>query len=99
MDTWEPTLSTGPLLGIAVIAVAVILVMVIRFKIHAFITLISVSALTALAAGIPFELVVPTMTEGFGKTLASVAGWWKTPAVRSPSRMLSSAGLVRSGPL
>lgn len=73
MDTWEPTLSTGPLLGIAVIAVAVILVMVIRFKIHAFITLISVSALTALAAGIPFEKVVPTMTEGFGKTLASVA--------------------------
>ena len=73
MDTWEPTLSTGPLLGIAVIAVAVILVMVTRFKIHAFITLISVSALTALAAGIPFELVVPTMTEGFGKTLASVA--------------------------
>lgn len=71
--SWDPTLSTGPLLGIAVVAVAVILLMVIKFKIHAFITLIIVSALTALAAGIPFEKVVPIMTEGFGKTLASVA--------------------------
>lgn len=73
METWEPTLSTGPLLVIAAVAVAVILVMVIRFKIHAFITLVSVSALTALAAGIPLEGIVPTMTEGFGSTLASVA--------------------------
>ena len=28
MDTWEPTLSTGPLLGIAVAAIAVTLVSV-----------------------------------------------------------------------
>ena len=34
METWEPTLSTGPLLGIAVAAVAVILVLVIYFKLQ-----------------------------------------------------------------
>lgn len=73
MDTWEPTLGTAPLLGIAAAAVALILVMVIYFRIHAFITLITVSALTALATGIPLEGVVPTMTDGFGSTLASVA--------------------------
>ena len=55
METWEPTLSTGPLLGIAVAAIAVILVLVIYFKLHAFLTLLVVSALTALAAGIPLE--------------------------------------------
>ena len=73
MDTWEPTLGTAPLLGIAAAAVATILLMVIYFRIHAFITLITVSALTALATGIPLEGVVPTMTDGFGSTLASVA--------------------------
>lgn len=73
MDTWEPTLGTAPLLGVAAAAVAMILLMVIYFRIHAFITLITVSALTALATGIPLEGVVPTMTDGFGSTLASVA--------------------------
>ncbi|MER0080441.1 hypothetical protein ABRP87_10980, partial [Corynebacterium sp. KPL2830] len=42
METWEPTLSTGTLLGIAVAAVAVILVLVIYFKLHAFLTLLVV---------------------------------------------------------
>ena len=51
MDTWEPTLSTGPLLGIAVAAIAVILVLVIYFKLHAFLTLLVISALTALGCG------------------------------------------------
>lgn len=73
MDTWQPVLGAGPLLGIAVGAVALILVMVMYFKVHAFLTLIIVSALTAVAAGIPFAGVVPTLTEGFGSTLASVA--------------------------
>jgi len=73
METWEPTLSTGPLLGIAVAAVAVILVLVIYFKLHAFLTLLVVSALTALASGIPLEGIVPTMTESFSSTLGSVA--------------------------
>ena len=73
MDTWEPTLSTGPLLGIAVAAIAVTLVLVIYFKLHAFLTLLVVSALTALAAGIPLDGIVPTMTESFSSTLGSVA--------------------------
>ncbi|MBK4160907.1 GntP family permease [Corynebacterium macginleyi] len=73
METWEPTLSTGPLLGIAVAAIAVILVSVIYFKLHAFLTLLVVSALTALAAGIPLEGIVPTMTQSFSSTLGSVA--------------------------
>lgn len=73
METWEPTLSTGPLLGIAVAAIAVILVLVIYFKLHAFLTLLVVSALTALAAGIPLEGIVPTMTQSFSSALGSVA--------------------------
>ncbi|CAB0584750.1 GntP family permease [Corynebacterium diphtheriae] len=73
MEDWVPTLSAGPLLGIATAAIALILVLVIVFKLHAFLTLIIVSAATGLAAGIPLEGIVPTMTKGFGSTLASVA--------------------------
>lgn len=73
MDTWEPTLGAGPLLGIAAAAIAVILFCVIVLKLHAFLTLVLVSAATAFAAGIPISGILPTMTEGFGKTLASVA--------------------------
>ncbi|AKE42233.1 H+/gluconate symporter family protein [Corynebacterium kutscheri] len=73
MSTWEPTLGAAPLLAIAAAAVAVILLLIIYFKAHAFVTLIVVSVLTALAAGIPLSGVVATLTSGFGSTLASVA--------------------------
>ncbi|WP_010523898.1 GntP family permease [Nesterenkonia sp. F] len=73
MDDWTQTLGTGPLLGIAAAAVAVILILIIRFRVHAFITLVVVSALTAIAAGVPISAVYDTMSEGFGSTLASVA--------------------------
>ncbi|AGF72411.1 GntP family permease [Corynebacterium halotolerans] len=73
MDTWEQTLGAGPLLGIAAAAIAVILILIIGFRIHAFLTLIIVSALTAIVAGIPINSVVDVMLDGFGGTLASVA--------------------------
>lgn len=73
MDTWEPTLTAGPLLGIAAAAIALILVMVIYFRIHAFVTLVIVSVLTAIAAQIPLAGVPQTLAEGFGSTLSSVA--------------------------
>src|SRR5699024_9373030 len=73
METWEPTMSAGPLLGIALAAIVLILLLVIKFRIHAFVTLIIVSALTAIAAGIPIAGVVPTIIDGFGSNIYSVA--------------------------
>ena len=69
--TWE--LPTAGLLGLAAAAVAVLLGLIIGARVHAFLALVLVSALTALAAGVPFEAVVPTMLSGFGGTLAAVA--------------------------
>lgn len=66
-------LSTGPLLAIAVAAIAVLLVLIIRFKLHAFFALIIVSILTALAAGIAVDEVVGVVIDGFGGTVGSVA--------------------------
>ncbi|WP_159940778.1 MULTISPECIES: GntP family permease [unclassified Nocardiopsis] len=73
MENFEPVYGTGPLLGIAAGAIALLLFLIIRLKLHAFIALILVSVLTALAAGIPVAGVVPTLLDGFGGTLANVA--------------------------
>ncbi|MBE1513513.1 GntP family permease [Nesterenkonia halotolerans] len=73
LEGWEQTLGTGPLLGIAAASIAVLLLLIIRFKVHAFVALILVSLLTAAAAGIPTAQIVPVLTSGFGSTLASVA--------------------------
>lgn len=72
-DPVQPAYSAGILLTIAAAAVAVLLFLIMRLKLHAFVALILVSFLTALVTKIPFADVVPTMLGGFGSTLASVA--------------------------
>ena len=66
-------LSTPALLGIAVAAILLLLVLIMKFKVHAFLSLIIVSLLTAVATGIPTESLMPTLLGGFGSTLGSVA--------------------------
>ncbi|EMY34468.1 gluconate permease [Arthrobacter crystallopoietes BAB-32] len=67
------TLSTPALLGVAAAAIAALLVLIIRFRVHAFLALILVSLLTAVATGIGAADIVPTLLGGFGTTLGSVA--------------------------
>ncbi|GAA3676474.1 MULTISPECIES: GntP family permease [Yimella] len=69
----QPAYSSGVLLLIAAAAVAVLLLLIMRFKLHAFVALVLVSFLTALATKVSFEKVVPTLLDGFGSTLANVA--------------------------
>ncbi|WP_174775260.1 GntP family permease [Cryobacterium sp. Hb1] len=66
-------LGTPALLGVAAGAIAVLLVLIMKFKVHAFLSLIIVSLLTAVATGIPTARLMPTLLEGFGGTLAGVA--------------------------
>ncbi len=68
-----PVLGTVPLLLIAAAAVGLLLFLIIRLKLHAFLSLVLVSLLTALATRIPLTDIVSTMLGGFGGTLASVA--------------------------
>ncbi len=73
MPPIEPAYGTATLLLIAVGAVAVLLVLILRFRLHAFVSLVLVSLATALVAKVPFADVVPTLLQGFGSTLATVA--------------------------
>jgi GntP family gluconate:H+ symporter len=72
-DVVEPAWSAGVLLAIAGIGVLVLLFLIMKVKLHAFLALVLVSLLVALAARIPVEEVVGVLTDGFGSTLASVA--------------------------
>lgn len=65
--------STGYLLTIAALAICALLVLIMKFKVHAFASLIIVSAGVAFATGIPSGSILNTMLGGFGSTLASVA--------------------------
>ncbi len=73
MEAIEPAYGTGPLLLIAAASIAVLLFLVMKVRLHAFVSLTLVSLLVALATRIPLADVVPTLLDGFGSTLASVA--------------------------
>ncbi|STO54763.1 gluconate permease [Canicola haemoglobinophilus] len=66
-------MASSSLVLIALGSIIALLILIIRFKMHAFVALILVSLLTALATGIPVDKILPTLLTGFGNTLASVA--------------------------
>ena len=72
MENWEQTLSAGPLLGIAAAGILLILFLIIKLKLHAFVTLILVSVLTAIVAGIPVGGLYDVVMGGFRSTLGDV---------------------------
>ncbi|WP_030485458.1 GntP family permease [Nocardioides aequoreus] len=73
MEALEPAYSTPVMLVIAAAAVALLLVLIMVVRLHAFLALIVVSAVTAVAAGIPLGDVPAVMIEFFSTTLGSVA--------------------------
>ena len=65
-------MSTTALLGVAAVSIVVLLFLVIRVKMSAFVALLLVSLLTALAGGIPVANVMPTLIAGMGGTLGAI---------------------------
>jgi gluconate:H+ symporter, GntP family len=66
-------MGAATLLILAIIAIAVLLALVIKLEVPAFVALLLVSMGTALATGIPMADVVPVMVAGMGKVLGPVA--------------------------
>lgn len=66
-------MSTTYLLAVAIFAIAALLLLVIKFKWPAYVGLLAVSVVTAAAAGIPIDQIIPTVISGMGNTLGSVA--------------------------
>ncbi len=73
MEAIDPAYGATTLLLIAAGAVALLLFLIMRVKLHAFISLVLVSVLTAIVAGIPVGDVPDALSFGFSNTLGSVA--------------------------
>ncbi|WP_216206735.1 GntP family permease [Amycolatopsis aidingensis] len=73
--------STGGLLTLAAVSIAVLLLLIIRFRMEPFIALIVIGLLTALAAGLPVGTIVGSaqgasdslLEDGFGGVLGHIA--------------------------
>ncbi len=66
-------MGTTGLLLTALAAVAVLLILVIKIELPAFVAMLLVAMGTALVTGIPLEGVVPALVKGMGNVLGSVA--------------------------
>ncbi|MDP3229495.1 MAG: GntP family transporter [Acidovorax sp.] len=66
-------MSSFALLGIAAGGIALLLLMIIRWQVHAFVAMMVVSLLVAFATGMPIGDIVSTIVSGMGGTLGSVA--------------------------
>ena len=73
MEAIQPAHSTAVLLLIAAAAVALLLFLIMKVRLHAFVSLVLVSLITAVVAGIPIADVPTALLTGFGSTLGSVA--------------------------
>jgi GntP family gluconate:H+ symporter len=73
-DTVEPITSAGHAqLGIAVLAgIAVIVLLITKFKLHAFLSLTIGSLALGAVAGAPLDKVITSFTAGLGSTVAGV---------------------------
>lgn len=66
-------MSTLTLLGIGLGSIALLLLLIIRWQVHAFVAMLLVSLLVALATGMPTGDIISTLISGMGGTLGSVA--------------------------
>jgi gluconate:H+ symporter, GntP family len=87
-------LGTPLLLTIAAAGVALLLLMIIRFKIQAFVALLTVSILGAVAAQIPLKDVFTVVANGVGSTMGKVALLIALGAILG--RMIEVSGGVQS---
>ncbi|KAK47499.1 GntP family permease [Caballeronia sp. LZ029] len=68
-----PAVHGSMLLLYAVIAIAVLILMIARYKVYPFLVLMIVSVLLALAVGMPMDKIVKSFETGNGNTLGHIA--------------------------
>ncbi|MDH3290490.1 MAG: GntP family permease [Gemmatimonadota bacterium] len=66
-------MSDAQLVGAALAGIALLLFLIVRVKLHAFVALLIGSLVIGVAAGMPFEEVLDAITTGVGSTLAAIA--------------------------
>ncbi|MDJ0317337.1 GntP family transporter [Arthrobacter antibioticus] len=87
-------LGTPLLLTIAAAGVILLLILIVRFKIHAFVALLAVSIAVAVAAQIPLQDIFTVVSAGVGGTMGKVALLIALGAILG--RMIEVSGGVQS---
>ncbi|MEV8182991.1 gluconate:H+ symporter [Specibacter sp. NPDC078692] len=65
------SISPAAIVGL-IVAIAVLILLVLKTKVHALLALIIAASIAALAAGMTPEVAVASITKGFGSTLATI---------------------------
>ncbi|MFP8888008.1 GntP family permease [Streptomyces mangrovi] len=73
MEAIDPAYGTTTLLLMAAGAVALLLFLIMKVRLHAFVSLVLVSVLTAIAVGFPLADIPDVLMFGFADTIGSVA--------------------------
>src|SRR5690625_7946619 len=66
-------MSPAYLILLTVVSIVAILLLIVKFRMQAFIALLLVSLVAAVAGGIPLSEVAETIREGMGSTLGYIA--------------------------
>ena len=66
-------LDTTRLILAAIVGLALLLVLIIKFKIHAMISILLGAIAIGLIAGMPFDEIVTAVDDGIGNTLKGIA--------------------------
>lgn len=66
-------MSDAQLIGAAIAGIALLLFLVVRVKLHAFVALLISSLVIGVGAGMPFDDVLESVATGVGSTLAAIA--------------------------
>lgn len=67
------TLDTTRLIIAAIIGLAILLVLIIKFKVHAMLSILIGAVVIGLIAGMPFDEIVTAVDDGIGNTLKGIA--------------------------
>jgi len=66
-------MSEAQLIGSAIAGIGLLLYLIIKIKLHAFVALLIGSIVIGVGAGMPFDGVLDSITKGIGNTLATIA--------------------------
>jgi GntP family gluconate:H+ symporter len=75
-------MSTALLLAIATASIVILLLLVIKAKVHPFVALLIVSLLVAIATGIPAEKIMETIITGRLLKPRAVPSRWRSVSVK-----------------
>ena len=70
-------MSTLALLGIGAGSIALLLLLIIRWQVHAFVAMMLVNFLVAFATGMPIGDIISTLIAGMAARWVRWPSWWR----------------------